>query len=152
METGIIKTLEKGKLDLDKPKSELNKMGKEEGLALVEAGNSTAHERLIRIRQLKEFLIGVESGLMDEAKREVLDNGEHIVFGRAKIEVSNTGDRLDYEKDPIIADLNKQMEARKELVKLASKKGIAVADPVYSDMVDPVPVKIFGKETIKIQL
>ncbi len=137
-------------LDLNKKKAELKSDGKKEGEALVESGTIDAHEWTVRIRQLKEFLDGVEEGLFDQCLKEVADGSNEL--GHVKLSVANTGDRLDYEKDPVIAFHTEKIKARKELVYLASKKGVAVADPENGDEVKPVPVKTFGRQTVKISL
>tara|TARA_R110002012_G_scaffold305598_1_gene509790 strand:+ start:515 stop:925 length:411 start_codon:yes stop_codon:yes gene_type:complete len=66
-----------------------------------------------------------------------------------KSSISNTGDRLQYDKDPIIAELKLAIKEREKDVKLATK-----STGVYFDsegvQVEKVPVK-YGMEVLKIQ-
>jgi len=142
--------------NLDKAKAELFKEGSAEATRLIETGTITAYEWLVRSRQLRIFMEGVEKGLFETAKTEILNNDlKSVVFGSALVAVTNTGDRYDYDKDPVIADLKQQLKERTELVKLANQahaKGKAFFDPETGEVISPVPVKIHGKETITVQL
>lgn len=145
------------KHNLDKKKADLLAEGIQEAEKLVETGTIDAYQWLIRTRQLQTFLDGVLSGLIEPAKIEVLKQGQgnYVELGQARIAITNTGDRYDYDKDPVIANLKQQLKERTELVKLANQahaKGKAFFDPETGEVISPVPVKIHGKETITVQL
>jgi hypothetical protein len=76
-----------------------------------------------------------------------------------KFSVQNTGDRMDYEADPIYAALAKKLKDREALLKSALKSDTALfaealdeqTGEVYAQEVPKVPVKTFGKTTLKLE-
>ena len=102
-------------------KADIMKAGQEFAKALRAAGFSYGYEVLIQARKANEFLTAViketESQVIEEVE---LNNGTVERWG-AKLEVSSTGDRLNYKEDPVWLDLNNALKIRQDLLKLARK-------------------------------
>lgn len=62
----------------------------------------------------------------------------------------NTGDRLDYESDPIYSDLKAQLKERENLLKTAYKSKQTIYDHHGAD-VPKIGIKTFGKETLTVK-
>ena len=134
---------------MNQSKKELEQSGSEAGFYLAETGEDVL-PRYIEISRQIVLLEAEKKALKEYAFEERLLHGPGVIdlYG-CKLSISNTGDRLQYDKDPIIAELKKQIKDREIDVKIATKsKG------VYFDsegvQVDRVPVKI-GSEVLKIQ-
>ncbi|MFK7900919.1 MAG: hypothetical protein AB8B61_09200 [Cyclobacteriaceae bacterium] len=101
------------------------------------------------LKQLCEELIKYTE---QDAKIELSKyNKEQRTFGSVSFEFSNTGERLDYSKDHVVSDLERQLKERKDLVKLATKS----KDKLYDGdgiEVTRVPVKTPSKEILKVSI
>jgi hypothetical protein len=131
-------------------KKELQLSGIQAGEFLVESGEDVL-PRYIEISRQIELLEAEKKALKSAAFDEKALHGSDVLelYG-CKISTSNTGDRIQYNEDPIIAEHNKAIEERKQDVKTAVK-----STGVYFDadgvQVDKVSVK-YGSEVLKIQL
>jgi len=133
----------------DLSKKELEQNGIQAADYLVESGEDVL-PRYIEISRQIALLEAEKKALKDAALDERLLHGTGVIdlYG-CKLSVSNTGDRLEYGKDPVIAELKEQIKEREKDVKIATK-----SNGVYFDnegvQVDKVPVK-YGSEVLKIQ-
>ena len=130
-------------------KKDLEQNGIQAADYLVQSGEDVL-PRYIEISRQIAMLEAEKKALKDTALDERALYGSDVVnmYG-CKLSISNTGDRLDYGKDPVIAELKKQIKDRETDVKIATK-----STGVYFDnegvQVDRVPVKA-GSEVLKIQ-
>jgi hypothetical protein len=129
---------------------------------IIDEGEVNVLEALGNIVRMKEVLLNAEAAFK---KSDVLLDkaAEGQSFNGVKFSVMNTGDRLDYEKDPIYEDLNRKLKARKDLLSQAHKHFIKTGNRIYTDGYDSetgeelsyevpvVPVKTVGKQAIKIE-
>ena len=134
---------------MNQTKKELEQNGIQAADYLIESGEDVL-PRYIEISRQIAMLESEKKTLKESAFDERSLHGPGIaeLYG-CKVSISNTGDRLQYDKDPVIAELKKQIKDREKDVKIATKsKG------VYFDsegvQVDRVPVKA-GSEVLKIQ-
>jgi len=129
-------------------KKELTQSGIEAAEYLIEAGES-ALERTVEISRQIALLEAEKKTLKEYAYDERALHGSDVLelYG-CKISISNTGDRLQYDKDPIIASLKIAIKDREKDVKIATK-----SEGVYFDSdgveVEKVPVT-YGSEVIKL--
>ena len=133
--------------DLSKKDLELN--GIQAGDFLVESGES-ALDRYIELSRQEVLIKAEKETLKPYAFDErALHGSDILTLQGCKISISNTGDRLQYDKDPIIAALKIAIKDREKDVKIATN-----SDGVYFDSdgveVEKVPVK-YGSEVLKIQ-
>lgn len=130
-------------------KKELELAGTEAGEFLAESGEDVLC-RYIEISRQIALLEAEKKALKNTALDEKSLYGSDVLeaFG-AKISISNSGDRIQYDKDPVIAEYKKLIKDRETDVKIAVK-----SSGVYFDadgiQVDKVPVK-HGGEILKIQ-
>ena len=77
--------------------------------------------------------------------------GEDYYKG-SKLSVSNTGDTIDYEQDPVYSELAHKLKERKELLREAyilSQKGRPCVDET-GEIITPPPIKKYGGQTLKV--
>ena len=130
-------------------KKEIELAGIQAGDSLVESGEDTLPRYIEISRQI--LLLEAEKKAIKEAafdERAAYGSDVLEMYG-CKTSISNTGDRIQYDKDPIIAELKQAIKKREKDVKTAVK-----SSGVYFDadgvQVDKVPVK-YGSEVLKIQ-
>ena len=130
-------------------KKELEQSGVQAADYLIESGEDIL-PRYVEISRQIAMLEAEKKALKDAAFGErYLYGGEDVNIQGCKVSISNTGDRLQYDKDPIIASLKIAIKDREKDVKTATK-----SSGLYFDadgvQVEPVPVK-YGSEILKIQ-
>ena len=133
--------------ELSKKELELN--GIQAGDSLVESGEDILPRYIEISRQiamLEAEKKAIKSAAFDE---RALYGSDVLDLLGCKISISNTGDRIQYDQDPIIAELKQAIKKRELDVKTAVK-----SSGVYFDadgvQVEKVPVK-YGSEVLKIQ-
>ena len=134
---------------MNESKKELELNGIQAGEFLIDTGES-ALDRTIEITRLEIMLAAEKKFLKPFAFDERALHGSDVLETQGcKISISNTGDRIQYDKDPIVAEYIKLRKDREVDVKIATKsKGVYFdADGVE---VERVPVKA-GGEVLKIQ-
>lgn len=126
-------------------KKQLISNGKEAAKQILDKGEIEPVKALANAARLKEFINSLES----ELKSNV-----HIVETQTEngveISLSNTGDRLDYEKDEIYKELSEKLKERGELLKLSFKSKGTFYDEEGIE-VPKVPIKTPSKEVIKLK-
>jgi hypothetical protein len=117
---------------------------------LINDGGNTL-EAFIQSKRKVIFETAYQKALSEYAFDErALYGSDLLEMYGVKISISNSGDRLQYDQDPIIAQLEQDIKEREKDVKIATKsKG------VYFDSdgveVEKVPVK-HGSEVLKINI
>ena len=134
-------------IDLNLSKKDLQALGKLRAEELIEAGYTDPLESFAKCKQLIELLTSFSTAMGAYAQDELDKHGEKKAFvGNVRLELGNTGDRYDYERDPVYAELKAQMADRKKILDAART---ATQDyHVYKD-VPRVPLKTPGKQIIK---
>jgi hypothetical protein len=97
-----------------------------------------------RLRQYKEFIDSLESLMRDEAYSEMNGAEESLDLGNVKLGLSSTGERLNYEVDPVYAELLQKLKNREKILKLRQTD--------ESINVTKVPVKTPSKGFLKSTL
>ena len=126
-------------------KKEAIKQGKKAAKEILDRGEVTPTNALSNLCRFKEFINALES----ELRGQIVITETHTENG-VEFSLRNTGDRLDYEKDPVVSELQKKLKDRQELVKLATKSG----DEIYDSegvRVEKVPVKTVGKQVVALK-
>lgn len=100
---------------------------------------------------VRKAIDSAEDMIKDELINEVSKYREGYNYRGIEFKIFNTGDRLDYSADPVIAELERRIESRKGLVKFANKNGEYV-DALSGEVVSPVPLKSRSQVTIKTTL
>ena len=135
---------------MNESKKELEFNGIQAAEFLVESGEDVL-PRYIEISRQIALLEAEKKGLKDAAfdERALYGGTEMLTIQGCKISISNTGDRLQYDKDPIIAALKIAIKDREKDVKIATKSEGTFFDNDGVE-VEAVPVK-YGAEVLKIQ-
>ena len=134
---------------MNESKKELEFNGIQAAEFLVESGDS-ALDRYIELSRQEVLIKAEKETLKTYAMDERASHGPDILtLHGCKISISNTGDRLQYAKDPVIADLMIAIKNREKDVKIATKSEGTFFDNDGVE-VEAVPVK-YGAEVLKIQ-
>lgn len=112
-------------------------------------GNTNPLERFILAKRAITFLEGYSETLKPQAMTEAEKYGKSGNAYASKFELKNSGDRYDYSSDPVYAQIEAQLKARKELLDVARKSKDSIFDSEGVE-VPKVPVKSHGSNTIAI--
>ena len=118
---------------------------------MVDDGYLNPLSALVKFKIMKELIDRadglIKSYAIDEADK-YKKQGEYLGY---KIDVRNTGDRLNYEDDPIYAEMKAVLKQREELLKLAYKqRGTMLFDENGIEV--PVVSVTAGKDTVFLTL
>jgi cell fate (sporulation/competence/biofilm development) regulator YmcA (YheA/YmcA/DUF963 family) len=138
-------------------KKEAIKTGTELAKSLVENGEVDLFRVVGNLARLSEVVTAALSELKKADALYDIDKGYSL--NGVKFSVANTGDRMDYEFDPIYKAINKKLKDREALLKSALKSDTPLfaealdeeTGEVYAQEVPRIPVKTFGKTTIKLE-
>jgi hypothetical protein len=140
-------------------KKEAIKTGTELAKNIIDGGEVDLFQVIGNLSRLSE-VVGAALSQLKQADYlfDNIDKGGYNMNG-VNFSLSNTGDRQDYEADPVYKDLAKKLKDREALLKQALKSDTelfaAAYDPETGEevamAVPKVPVKTFGKTVIKIQ-
>ena len=131
-------------------KQEIEDLAQQTAEAIAEGGVQDALELYSESKKKEYFEKCLQKNLEVYAIAERLKYPEKIlnIYG-CKIELSQSGDRYDYEKDQEYKTLKDKLKAREIEVKKAS-----ISSGTYFDedgvQVNKVPIKTHGKQIIKI--
>jgi len=131
-------------------KKELKALGLLQAEEIMEAGFHSATDLLVASKKLMEYATAFNTGLKESALVELSRDSQGLVVHGAKVATGFTGDRIDYDQDPVYANLKKQLTARAELLKLAQKQNIADTDT--GEQIPKVGIKTFGVSVVKVTL
>lgn len=133
-------------------KLELKELGERNASLVIEEGLLDAPRVLIQARKAQEYLKSYISGLDYQTRAEVTNDPDFWKFtDGVELTLGSTGDRLDYSKDVVWANLSKLMKAREADLKLSHKtKHEMVTED--GDIIPKVPVKSPSKEVLKVKL
>jgi len=101
----------------------------------------------IHAEGLKAALLECKESALNEL--EFQDNGKFQI-GNCTLETMNSGDKLDYEKDPIFKQINQELHERQKLLKMSKRTKAIIVDEITGEEVPKVPVKTPGKITAKL--
>lgn len=111
---------------------------------ILDSGELNMEEVVSKIVKLKEYVNSFDKALR---KNDCIPVGS---YQGVKAVESNTGDRLDYEADPVYKKLKDELKAREEVLKAAFKnKDIDMADK-NGEVIPRVPVKTYSSTVIKV--
>lgn len=132
-------------------KSSLQELGKAEALRLIDEGFHDSIELMIFSRKYTEFLTAFNSALKDNAGDILTQNGRKMDVMGSKIAMTNGATYYNWEDDATYADLKRQLDQRKELLKAALKQDADIIDG-DSAVVPKVGVARRNPDSIKITL
>ena len=135
-------------------KGDLKKTGAlafEQDMIKVDEGLTTATSLMLTARKAVEILNGYIFTAKDACKNEVFLEGGTISQYGSIMTVANTGDRLDFESNLEYKRLKNELKSLEGLIKIASKSGNSIYDANGVE-VEPVKVKTFGGEVLKVTL
>lgn len=146
----------------DFTKKKAKEAGAKLAKVLIEEGEVNLLEVTGNIIRLKEVLTNAESEL--KKSTEVFNSAiSSESRNGVKYSVMNTGDRLDFERDPIYENLKMQLKDREDKLKQAYKSYQSGGQQIYTEGYDEetgelvtyqvpvVPIKTVGKQTVKIE-
>lgn len=129
----------------DFTKKEAVEQGKKAGKEILDRGEVLPTKALSNVVRLKEFINSLESYL----RSNVEINETHTENG-VEFSLRNTGDRLDYEKDEVYAELKEKLKDRENLLKTAYKSKDTIYDGEGVEICK-VPVKTVGKQVLSLK-
>lgn len=103
----------------------------------------------INCKKIVEFYTTAIDKLKDSASTEGYKFNKQQQLG-AKVEMKNTGDKLDYSSDAIYAELEAKLKARKELLNFSYKSYSATIFDEEGIEVPKVSIKTNGVESLFI--
>lgn len=128
-------------------------------LQRIEDGELDALKVMVVLTMYKKILEGDDNksnGLRhmveSHARTEVYKYGKEAVAFGVQARIGTTGDRYDYDADPIYSDLKAQLKARENLLKTAVKMKESIFDESTGEVVPKVPLKSPAKETLVITI
>ena len=132
-------------------KQELHAKGGEAARTLMEEGFTDALNLVAMARKASEYMGAFIKELDSDARAEVnLNGGDKETLG-AKFSIGSTGDRIDFEVDPIYKAMKAELKARELLLKTAK----TMDNPIYDAggiEVPRLPLKSASREVLKIRL
>jgi hypothetical protein len=128
-------------------KKELELAGIQKAAEMMAEGEMDEFKALASAERLKTFA----EAFAKQVRKDIvnLPEKQYKAFG-VEFSMSNTGDRYDYSKDPVYAGIEKQLNQRQELLKLAIKSDTPIYDSEGIE-VPKVGVKTYGSEVIKLK-
>lgn len=146
LQTKIFESVEK----LDK--KGLSNFGQIHARNLLEDG---FHESVVLTVQAKKAIEYLKAFALEcdyQTRKDLMEqyNSKADIFG-ANLSLSSSGDRLDYEADPIYYELKTKLKEREDLLKLAFKSSDSIYDAMGAEVMK-VPIKTHSKETLKVKL
>lgn len=85
---------------------------------------------------------------LDEAEKY---GKEGSIMG-VSFKISSTGDRYDYEADPTYKKLKDELKKREEVLKMAAKTTMQIADDDSGEIIPKVPLKASSKATLNVSI
>ena len=130
-------------------KKEIQQLAVDSANALLNEGIQSPLAMYVTCKKIIEYY----STLVDKLKDSATDSGykfnKQITLG-AKVEIRNTGDKLDYSSDTIYAELEAKLKARKELLNFSYKSYSATIFDEEGIEVQKIPIKTNGVESLFI--
>ena len=114
---------------------------------LLSSGNESPLAMYVSCKKIVEFYTTAIDKLKDSATEEGFKFNKQITLG-AKVEIRNTGDKLDYSSDIIYAELEAKLKARKELLNFSYKSYSATIFDEDGIEVPKIPIKTNGVESL----
>ena len=128
-------------------KKEIQQLAVDSANALLDEGIQSPLAMYVTCKKIIEYY----STLVDKLKDSATDSGykfnKQITLG-AKVEIRNTGDKLDYSSDTIYAELEAKLKARKELLNFSYKSYSATIFDEEGIEVQKIPIKTNGVESL----
>ena len=128
-------------------KKEIQQLAVDSANALLNEGIQSPLAMYVTCKKIIEYY----STLVDKLKDSATDSGykfnKQITLG-AKVEIRNTGDKLDYSSDTIYAELEAKLKARKELLNFSYKSYSATIFDEEGIEVQKIPIKTNGVESL----
>lgn len=128
-------------------KKEIQQLAVDSANALLNEGIQSPLAMYVTCKKIIEYY----STLVDKLKDSATDSGykfnKQITMG-AKVEIRNTGDKLDYSSDTIYAELEAKLKARKELLNFSYKSYSATIFDEDGIEVQKIPIKTNGVESL----
>lgn len=129
--------------------SQLNKKavklrGQQDALELLNEGNEDLTLVASQLAKMQEYLTEFNKVI----KKNLVPDEAHGV----KIELSHTGDRLNYEEDEVYSNLKAQLKERELLLKMSHKSKGIILEEDNETIVPKVGIKTHSAEVIKLTL
>lgn len=132
-------------------KKQLTQEATDRATSVIEKAQEDSLEVWANARRQEYYFKTLAKNLEESALEERERYGEkRLELYGATFEIGQTGDRLDYDKDPEISRLKALIKSRELLVKQASKNPNTALFDEDGAQVEPVPVKTYSKTTLKI--
>lgn len=132
-------------------KRELQERGASDSQLIQDEGLVNAINMVAMARKAIEYLGAFAKGFDSAARAEVNTyGGEKETLG-AVFSIGSTGDRIDYDQDPIYQDLKKALKDRETLLKVAKYAKESIYDGEGIE-VPRLPLKSASREVLKVRL
>ena len=135
---------------MNSSKTDIKELG-ENMIEAVENGEKYALDEIVRVTKEIEFLKSYKEKLKKIAIDELYDKygGKKTYLHGAYVEISYSGDRLDYSQDSVWNEYHSLEKQRENVLKTAFKSEFTMVDD-NGEVVPKVGIKTHGKQIIKI--
>lgn len=117
----------------------------------VQEGNADPIKIAAQAKGMAELAEELRGSIESEAMNEADKYKGSSVYG-CKVELSNTGVKIDLDADPDYAELKEKLKRREDLLKCAFKSKDPVIDGETGEVVPAPPVKNPSKQTLKLTI
>lgn len=128
-------------------KKEIQQLAVDSVNDMLSSGTTSPLVMYVTCKKIVEFYTSAIDKLKDSATTEGYKFNKQITMG-AKVEIRNTGDKLDYSSDPIYAELEAKLKARKDLLNFSYKSYSATIFDEDGIEVQKIPIKTNGVESL----
>lgn len=130
------------------PKKEVVEKAKKDVANILEGGEVELANAFVDATRISEYL----TTFVKELKQHITEDeyGKNYEVKGASISFRNTGDRLDYDADPVYAELKAKLKDRQALLKTAYKSKEMIFDSEGVE-VPKVGIKTVGMQTVVIK-
>ena len=131
-------------------KSELMSKGKFDARTTADDGFKDVLEMMAMARKGIEYLNAFVKEIESDVRGKLPDSQTITVLG-SEFSLGSTGDRIDYEVDPVYAAIKAQLSERAGLLKMAKNAKETIYDGDASE-VPRLPLKSASREVLKIRV
>jgi hypothetical protein len=135
---------------LNASKGEIVGTAQDHANELIESGEHDPLDLLVRARKALAYLETFTKAMDSEARTEMQKYHNKTIVHGAMLQMSSTGDRLDYDQDPTYLLLKRKLKERADMLKQAANNIDALVVDDDGCPVPVVPLKSASRETLKV--
>ena len=131
-------------------KFELDSKGKYDARTMADDGLLDVLEMMAKARKAIQYFTAYTKEIESDVRGKLPDSQTITVLG-SEFSLGSTGDRIDYESDPVYAAIKAKLAERTALLKMAKNAKETIYDGDASE-VPRLPLKTASREVLKIKV